>query len=823
MQPPNRASIVDVRVGDAQLLLRRSFSDPSRPGEWDHPGGHIEPGESPEEAAVREVFEETGLRIRPDQLVFTRKLVRPKGVYWFYRADLPESAADSVKLSFEHMNYVLLSNPNWFSKYISGKDTSQMSTEQKAKGAAGNVAQRAATKAAIHVGKKQVAKMAAKKAAQTGVKQAVKAGGAGVPIAGWAVTAALMTYDAAPEAWAVAKESASLAKSELKSVREAKGVKGKIKALGHSGMAGARQYTLGGARIGAAAFVGSDTVKMAREAAAEKWGGGVKKNGLADAAVRVGGRVGGRLVGRLGGKAGGRIVMQSVGKAAAKGSGKAAAEAVSKSGSALKSGLLGIAALTGIAKGTVREGREVYEIAKGERKNPSDLQANYAEIHEMLKKMPADWRRQYNSGRRKLADAGGPVLPNSPKPEHVAQLIGITAGGNLSKDRLEGPNAVPDEVREAAMKGLRLSHAHNYGAWDFIGIARAVELATVPSVSNETKKRMKNYFTRHLKDKTSGRFGNELDPSRGYMAWLNWGGDAGFNWVNNMRKNSLRGVERQQLLLPNPPRKRPDIGPFYEVLASHPRDKFLYTGWDAQAALSAAGKAGGGKNVLVFKDGEAMDIDTFYDMIYGPGRPLHTRWYRNPYHAQGRDQWGKVCFYIYNDDGTHVVGPMGPRFCYDADKAALMVQKAEREGKRVSPSAVSPGPRPAPTGYVRERIAEHKAKPLEHNFLVGEYVIKTFAPMTGEDFYEVIEVAPSSIVIKSVGSRSITADPHGAVRVPDSSLRGADLKNGSKPFRVMLKDGVPLFESNRYPYTRAVVYKKWDGQPFNVVQPRDYN
>ena len=690
MAPPNRASIVDVRVGGAQLLLRRSFSDPSRPGEWDHPGGHIEPGESPEQAAVREVFEETGLRIRPDQLVFTRKLIRPKGVYWFYRADLPESAADSVKLSFEHMNYVLLSNPNWFSKYISGKDTAQMTTEQKAKGAAGNVAQRAATKAAIHVGKKQVAKMAAKKAAQTGVKQAVKAGSAGIPIVGWAVTGAIMTYDAAPEAWAVAKESASLAKSELKSVREAKGVKGTIKALGHTGVAGAKQYVTGGARIGAAAFVGSDTVKMAREAAAEKWGGGVKKNGLADAAVRVGGRVGGRLVGRLGGKAGGRIVMQGMGKAASKSSGQAAAEVVSESGSALKTGLLGIAALTSIAKGTVREARETYEIAKGERKNPSDLQANYAEIHEMLKKMPADWRRQYNSGRRKLADAGGPVLPNSPKPEHVAQLIGITAGGNLSKDKLEGPNAVPDEVREAAMKGLRLSHAHNYGAWDFIGIARAVELAIVPSVSNETKKRMKNYFTRHLKDKSSGRFGNELDPSRGYMAWLNWGGDAGFNWVNNMRKNSLRGVERQHLLLPNPRRKRPDIGPFYEVLTTYPHDHRVYTGWDAREAYAAAVDADG--EVLVFKDGEAMDKLTFHNMVYPGSRPYLRRLW-NPYHAQGRDQWGKVCFYIYNDDGTHVVGPMGPRFCYDPDKAALMVQKAEREGKRVSPSSVSPGPR----------------------------------------------------------------------------------------------------------------------------------
>lgn len=68
----------------------------------------------------------------------------------------------------------------------------------------------------------------------------------------------------------------------------------------------------------------------------------------------------------------------------------------------------------------------------------------------------------------------------------------------------------------------------------------------------------------------------------------------------------------------------------------------------------------------------------------------------NPYAKSGQDQYGKVCFYIYNDDGTQVIGPTGPKFCYSAEKAAEMVKKAESAGKRVSPSSVSPGPRTAP-------------------------------------------------------------------------------------------------------------------------------
>ncbi|MGQ9753766.1 MAG: NUDIX hydrolase [Thermaceae bacterium] len=63
------------------LLLR------DRMGYWVFPKGHLEEGESPTEAAVREVREETGIQARPLRPLPSTRYINPKGVerevLWF--------------------------------------------------------------------------------------------------------------------------------------------------------------------------------------------------------------------------------------------------------------------------------------------------------------------------------------------------------------------------------------------------------------------------------------------------------------------------------------------------------------------------------------------------------------------------------------------------------------------------------------------------------------------------------------------------------------------------------------------------------------------
>ena len=84
------------------------------------------------------------------------------------------------------------------------------------------------------------------------------------------------------------------------------------------------------------------------------------------------------------------------------------------------------------------------------------------------------------------------------------------------------------------------------GAGTAVGWTRAHQLVNGESLSLDTVKRMFSFFSRHEVDKKGKNWGNQSDPSNGYIMWLAWGGDAGFSWsrkiVNrekNMKKSEM--------------------------------------------------------------------------------------------------------------------------------------------------------------------------------------------------------------------------------------------------------------------------------------------
>ena len=71
--PPDAYELtVGIWIVDHQkriLITKRSAEKRFAPGKWENPSGHVQQGETREEAVIRELQEETGITVRPEDVI----------------------------------------------------------------------------------------------------------------------------------------------------------------------------------------------------------------------------------------------------------------------------------------------------------------------------------------------------------------------------------------------------------------------------------------------------------------------------------------------------------------------------------------------------------------------------------------------------------------------------------------------------------------------------------------------------------------------------------------------------------------------------------
>ena len=96
------SSVAVINRDKKVLLLKRGSTAPYNPDNYCFPGGTVEYNESLEQAAIRELYEETGIVVRDDSLT-KMVIVYPSG----YKKVIFVTNVDdvNVSLNFEHTHY----------------------------------------------------------------------------------------------------------------------------------------------------------------------------------------------------------------------------------------------------------------------------------------------------------------------------------------------------------------------------------------------------------------------------------------------------------------------------------------------------------------------------------------------------------------------------------------------------------------------------------------------------------------------------------------------------------------------------------------------
>ena len=112
LEPINAAS-VGIVINDKKeyLLLKRSGTDDWMPNKWSLVGGGVDEGETPKEAFIHEVKEESGLSL--DDVEYSYSKIENEFYVHFFVAKTSDT---NVKISFEHSEYAWV-KPEDISKY----------------------------------------------------------------------------------------------------------------------------------------------------------------------------------------------------------------------------------------------------------------------------------------------------------------------------------------------------------------------------------------------------------------------------------------------------------------------------------------------------------------------------------------------------------------------------------------------------------------------------------------------------------------------------------------------------------------------------------
>lgn len=90
---------------DHKLLLLQRAHGKFEPGKWGVPAGKLERHETAEEAAKRELFEETGISSSQIQYINSLYMRKPEMDYIYHLFKVPLDQMPEVHLSEEHLDY----------------------------------------------------------------------------------------------------------------------------------------------------------------------------------------------------------------------------------------------------------------------------------------------------------------------------------------------------------------------------------------------------------------------------------------------------------------------------------------------------------------------------------------------------------------------------------------------------------------------------------------------------------------------------------------------------------------------------------------------